>query len=93
MGDAIAIISVVASSTIRRADAYISLLRLFEKTPDEVSQDEWEHLTATVRAFASPAMTTLFTQWGDASRLTWPALELSVLAEPRRGQYNAAQLC
>lgn len=97
MSDTVAIISVVASSTValaavaaqlwqgrqnitserrawlrdRRADAYISLLRLFEKTPDQVSQDEWEHLTATVRAFASATITDLFARWGAASRMTW----------------------
>lgn len=97
MSDSVAIISVIASSTValaavaaqiwqghqdreserrawlrdRRAGAYISLFRLFEKTPEQVSQDEWEHLTATVRAFASPTMAGLFTQWGDASKVTW----------------------
>jgi hypothetical protein len=97
VGDAVAIISVVASSTValaavaaqlwqghldreserrtwlrdRRADTYISMFRLFEKTPDQVTQDEWEHLMAAVHAFASPTMTDLFAKWGDASTVTW----------------------
>jgi hypothetical protein len=97
MSDTVAIVSVIASSTValaavaaqlwqgrldreseqrawlrdRRADTYISIFRLFEKTPDQVSQDEWEHLMATVRAFASQTVTDLFNKWGDASRVTW----------------------
>ncbi len=97
VSNTVAIISVVASSTValaaiaaqlwqgrlnreserrawlrdRRADAYISVFRLFEKTPDQVSQDEREHLMATVRAFASPTVTDLFTKWGEASQVTW----------------------
>jgi hypothetical protein len=81
VGDAVAIISVVASSTValcavaaqlwlarlsresdhqawlrdRRADTCVAVFRLFAKTPDQVTQDEWEQLTAAVRAFASPA--------------------------------------
>ena len=55
----------------RRADTYTSIFRLFEKTPDQVSQDEWEHLMATVHAFASQAVTDLFNNWGNASRVTW----------------------
>jgi hypothetical protein len=97
MSDTVAIVSVIASSTValaavaaqlwqgrldreseqrawlreRRADTYISIFRLFEKTPDQVSQDEWERLMATVRAFASQTVTDLFNKWGDASRVTW----------------------
>lgn len=97
MGDAVAIISVIASSAVavaaiaaqlwqarltrlseqhtwlrdRRAETYIAIFRLFEKTPAQVTQDEWEQLTASVRAFASPTMSDLFTKWGDASRVTW----------------------
>lgn len=97
MADGIAIISVVASSTValaavaaqvwqgrlnreserrawlrdRRADAYISVFQLFAKTPDQVSQQEWEHLTATLYAYASAGIVGLFKQWGDAAALTW----------------------
>jgi hypothetical protein len=97
MADGVAIISVIASSTVavaavaaqvwqshldreserrawlrdQRAQAYVSAFQLFEKTPDQVSQQEWEHLMATLRAFASPRMAGLFKQWGDAAALTW----------------------
>jgi hypothetical protein len=97
MSDTVAIVSVIASSTValaavaaqlwqgrldreserrawlrdRRADTYLSIFRLFEKTPDQVSQDEWEHLMATVRAFASQTVADLFDKWSDASRVTW----------------------
>jgi hypothetical protein len=97
MSDTVAIVSVIASSTValaavaaqlwqgrldreseqrawlrdRRADTYISIFRLFEKTPDQVPQDEWEHLMATVRAFASQTVADLFDKWSDASRVTW----------------------
>jgi hypothetical protein len=93
VADGIAIISVVASSTValaavaaqvwqgrltrenesrawlrdRRAEAYIAVLRLFVKTPDQVSQPEWEELTARLAAFASPAMISLYRQWSDAA--------------------------
>src|ERR1700684_2180861 len=97
MSDTVAIVSVIASSTValaavaaqlwqgrldreseqrawlraRRADTYVSIFRLFEKTPDQVSQEEWERLMATVRAFASRTVSELFNKWGDASRVTW----------------------
>jgi hypothetical protein len=93
VADGIAIISVVASSTValaavaaqiwqgrlnrenegrawlrdRRAEAYISVLRLFVKTSDQVAQSEWEELTARVTAFASPALGSLFKEWSDAT--------------------------
>jgi hypothetical protein len=97
VADGVAIISVVASSTVamaavaaqiwqghltresdrrawlrdRRAEAYLAVLRLFVKTPDEVTQPEWEQLTALVYAYATPPVVELFVSWGDASRLTW----------------------
>lgn len=54
----------------RRADTYVSMFRLFEKTPSQVSQDEWEILMATVRVFASRAMTDLYAQWAESGRVT-----------------------
>jgi hypothetical protein len=44
----------------RRAEAYISVLMLFAKTPEQVTQPEWEELTARVAAFSSPLMSLLF---------------------------------
>ena len=55
----------------KRADTYIAIFRLFEKTPADVSQLEWEELMAKVRIFASPAMAEFFTEWGEAARQTW----------------------
>ena len=79
----------------RRAETYIAIFRLFEKTPAQVTQDEWEHLMAAVRAFASKAMTDLFTKWGDASRVTW---DKQATATARQQAYDDAtaaqqQLC
>jgi hypothetical protein len=56
----------------RRADTYISIFRLFKKTPDQVSQDEWEHLMATVRAFASQTVTDLRMVSGRHTRTRIP---------------------
>lgn len=93
MADSVAIISVVASSSValaavaaqvwqgrlnrenenrawlrdRRAEAYIAVLRLFVKTPDQVTQPEWEELNARVTAFGSPAVISLYEQWSDAT--------------------------
>ena len=72
----------------RRADTYIAMFRLFEKTPNEVTQDEWEMLMATVRIFASTTMTDLFSEWGDAARVTWDEHEST---EAREGAYRTAE--
>jgi hypothetical protein len=45
------------------------VLRLFEKTPDQVKQSEWELLTARVSAFASSELKSLFTELRPAA--TW----------------------
>jgi len=114
VADSVAIISVVASSTValaavgaqmwqgrlnreserrawlrdRQANAYIAILRLFVKTPDQVTQDEWEQLTASTRAFASPRIFDLYAQWGTASRTTW---EPGVAEEARGKAYDDAE--
>ena len=49
----------------RRAEAYISVLKLFAKTPDQVTQPEWEELTARVAAFSSLPMGALFNRWSE----------------------------
>jgi hypothetical protein len=72
----------------RRADAYIAILRLFVKTPDEVTQPEWEELTAMVYAYASPPMVELFLNWGEASRLTWQS---DVADDDRKRAYQDAE--
>jgi hypothetical protein len=72
----------------RRANTYIAMFRLFEKTPDDVTQDEWEMLMATVRVFASTTMADLFGEWGDAARLTWSEDES---AQARERAYERAE--
>lgn len=47
------------------------MLRLLEKTPDDVTQEEWELLTAKVRVFASAPVIEVFGEWGDAAKVTW----------------------
>lgn len=115
VADGVAIISVVASSTValaavaaqiwqgqvnreserrawlrdRRADAYIAILRLFVKTPEEVTQPEWEQLTAMVYAYASSPMVELFLHWGDASRLTW---QTDIPDKDREKAYKDAEM-
>ncbi len=97
MADGVAVVSVVASSTValvavaaqlwqshlnrenersawlrdRSAEAYISVLRLFEKTPDKVPQEERERLMATLHAYGSLRMVGLFEEWRNAAALTW----------------------
>jgi hypothetical protein len=72
----------------RRAETYIAMFRLFEKEPDQVSQDEWEILMAGVRVFASPTMIHLFTEWGDAAKVTW---DEHASTEARDNAYERAE--
>jgi hypothetical protein len=49
----------------RRAEAYISFLRLFEKVPEQVSQKEHELAIATIYAYGSKRVVELFEEWRD----------------------------